>query len=113
LAATVILVIGIGAMFLLYMGSPGESANDGARYIAGHGIQQLIVERPADTAEFIENRLRSMGVTPEIRHEVGGGIVIQADLSGLTDAARTALFGDVRVPQPEDKMLSLLLLKRE
>jgi hypothetical protein len=84
---------------------------DDNRYISGAGMQQLLVAKPAETARIIEERLRGLGVAPEIRHETGGGIVIQADLSRLDPARRSQFFIDLRLPIPEDGRLALLLIK--
>lgn len=81
------------------------------RYIAGAGIQQLVVAHPADTARTIEDSLRALGVAPEIRYETGGSIAIQADLSALNNEQRSRLFAEFNLQSPGESRLSILLMK--
>lgn len=113
MAITVAFVAIIGSLLFQYAVNHPESSVGEVRYIAGHGIQQIIVETPAETAVIIEQRLRSLGITPEIRHEAGGGIFIQADLSMLSADSRTVLLKEIHVPHSEDETLTLLLIRRE
>lgn len=111
LAATAILVIGVSVLLFRAVDTQIGTSPVGASYISGHGIYQRVAENPAETALAIERRLRLVGVNPEIRHEEGGSIVIQADLSGLTDTSRTALLAELSVSQTEKKLLTLMLIK--
>jgi len=113
MAITVAFVAIIGSLLFQYAKNQPESSVGEVRYIAGHGIQQIIVATPAETAVIIEQRLRSLGITPEIRHEAGGGIFIQADLSMLSADSRTVLLKEIHVPHSEDETLTLLLIRRE
>lgn len=100
-------------LMLMLREQPENNKAPGNRYISGSSIQELRAEQPNLRAREIEERLRAIGATPEIRHEAGGTIAIQVDLTPLTEADRTKFLAAYGLTAPADLQLRLLIVPAE